>query len=232
MTSIPTFYILTCMKGVKGILLMAGEGARFGQSLPKQFHLLQGKKVYLQTLEQLASSELFEEIILVTSGTMAAQVQKEVGPDYRVVSGGRTRQESSYRGLIACGSNTEIVLIHDGVRPFVSKRILQENIDTARVHGAANTCIPSTDTIVHAPGKKKIQSIPPRSEYLRGQTPQTFSYPLILEAHEKTTTTHATDDCQLLLEIGCDIPIVQGEEKNMKITVPLDLELASLQIHN
>ncbi|MDN3507083.1 MAG: 2-C-methyl-D-erythritol 4-phosphate cytidylyltransferase [Simkaniaceae bacterium] len=223
LTSIPTFYILTQMKGVKGILLMAGQGARFGQPLPKQFHLLQGTQVYLLALEQLIESELFEEIILVTNEKQADSVQKEVGNTARVVIGGQTRQESSYRGLLACSSDTEIVLIHDGVRPFVSKRILQDNIRIARKHGSANTCIPSSDTIVYAPTQTKVQSIPPRSHYMRGQTPQTFSYPLILKAHQQTTKTNATDDCQLLLEMGHEITIVNGEEENRKITVPQDL---------
>ncbi|NGX26838.1 MAG: 2-C-methyl-D-erythritol 4-phosphate cytidylyltransferase 1 [Chlamydiae bacterium] len=214
------------MKGVKGILLMAGQGERFGEPLPKQFHLLQGKKVYLWALEQFITSELFEEIILVTSADQVEEVQNEVGPGFQVISGGKTRQESSYRGLIACGPTTEIVVIHDGVRPFVSKRILEENIKGARAYGAVDTCIPSADTLVYAPDKKKIVSIPTRSEYLRGQTPQSFSYPLILESHENTKTTQATDDCQLVLEMGKEIYIVKGEEKNLKITTPFDLLLA------
>ncbi len=209
---------------------MAGRAERFHDPIPKQFHLLQGKKIYLWTLEQFTSSQLFEEVILVTSSDRVEEIQNEVGDTARVIPGGRTRQESSYRGLIACNPSTEIVVIHDGVRPFVSKRILEENIEGARAHGAVDTCIPSADTLVHAPNKKKISSIPLRSEYLRGQTPQSFSYPLILQAHEKTQMTHATDDCQLMLEMGKEVYIVEGEEENLKITTRQDLLLAEAKL--
>jgi 2-C-methyl-D-erythritol 4-phosphate cytidylyltransferase len=215
------------MKGVKGILLMAGEGERFGQDLPKQYHILGEKRVYQHALAALADPGLFEEILLVTSAERLQHVQEEVGPNHRVIAGGSTRQESSYLGLLACGSDTEIVLIHDAVRPFVTLRILKENIETAKNFGAANTCIPSRDTIVYAPNQSAITSIPQRSHYMRGQTPQTFSYPLILEAHQKTTQKNATDDCQLVLELGHEIPIVLGDEENIKITDPSDLAIAA-----
>lgn len=204
---------------------MAGQGIRFGDPLPKQFHLLSGKKVYRWALEALLSSLLFEEILLVVPPLFLEEVKQEIG-DIRVVPGGKTRQESSYKGLIACGSNTHIVVIHDGVRPFVSKRILEENVQAAQKYGAVDTCIPSTDTLVYAPGKKKILSIPSRSDYLRGQTPQSFSYPLILEAHEKTLSTHATDDCQLILEQGKEVFVIEGEEENLKITTSSDFFIA------
>ncbi len=168
------------MKGVKGILLMAGEGRRFEDPIPKQFHLLHGQKVYLWTLKVFLDSNLFEEIILATTPGSCEEVQREVGASARVVPGGKTRQESSHLALKACGQDTEIVVIHDGVRPFVTKEILKKNIDGARKYGAVDTCIPMTDTLVHAPDHEKIRTIPPRSEYYQGQTPQSFSYPLIL----------------------------------------------------
>lgn len=218
------------MNGVKGILLMAGQGSRFGQEVAKQFQLLGGKKVYLWTLEAFTSSGLFDEIILVAPPDQTDLVKTEVDPDIQVVSGGATRQESSYRGLIACGSNTDIVVIHDGVRPFVSKRILEDNIAGARNFGAVDTCIPTADTLVHAPSGNRVASIPPRLEYLRGQTPQSFSYPLILEAHQKTHKMHATDDCQLVLEMKKDVHVVKGDEENIKITTPFDLILAETKL--
>ncbi|NGX39852.1 MAG: putative ribitol-5-phosphate cytidylyltransferase [Chlamydiae bacterium] len=202
---------------------MGGTGMRFHDSLPKQFHPLEKGKVYLKTLEAFLTSGLFNEIILVCVKEWCDQVRKEVGSTARVVEGGRTRQESSLLGLQACDLTTDIALIHDAVRPFVSIRILEENIEGAKLYGAVDTCIPSSDTIVYAPGGEKIASIPKRAEYLRGQTPQTFSYPLILEAHQKTKKTDATDDCQLVLELGAEIHIVHGDEENRKITTKRDL---------
>ena len=95
--SILNFYILGFMKGVKGILLMAGQGKRFSAADPKQFHFLAGEKIYLRTLDRFATSELFEEIILVCDPEFITQVQAEVSVAHRVIAGGATRQESSYK---------------------------------------------------------------------------------------------------------------------------------------
>lgn len=220
------------MNRIKGILLMAGQGERFKSSLPKQFLPLAGKKVYQWTLDRFVSSRLFEEILLVCSPEMVSTVQNEVGNHYRVIAGGSTRQESSYRALVACGPATDIVVIHDAVRPFVSQKILKENVESALRFQAVDTCIPSTDTLVYAPEGGKIQAIPKRSDYLRGQTPQSFAYPLVLEAHEKSTKKNATDDCQLVLDLGNPVSIVLGEEANFKITTPMDLLLAEMVLAN
>lgn len=215
------------MKGVKGILLMAGAGLRFEDPIPKQFHLLHGKKIYLWTLQVFLDSYLFEEIILATSQEKCEEVKQEVGANARVIPGGKTRQESSHLALKACGQGTEIVVIHDSVRPFVTEKILKQNIAGAQKFGAVDTCIPMTDTLVHAPDHKKIHTIPSRSEYYQGQTPQSFSYPLILEAHEKTKIRGATDDCQLVLDQGKAVHLVEGAKENFKITSQFDLKSAS-----
>jgi 2-C-methyl-D-erythritol 4-phosphate cytidylyltransferase len=216
------------MKGVKGILLMGGSGTRFGGVEPKQFHLLQGVPLYQWVLKTFHSSQLFEEILLVTHKEWFAQVSKEVAsyPNTRVVDAGPTRQASSLAGLLAAGPETQIVVIHDAVRPFVSVRIIKENVETAMKTGAADTCIPSADTLVHAPDRDRIADIPPRHEFLRGQTPQSFSYPLILRAHQQATLCDASDDCQLVHALGHTIAIVAGEERNLKVTTELDLLLA------
>ena len=124
---------------------------------------------------------------------------------------------------------TEHVVIHDAVRPFVSDEILQNNISAVKEYGAVDTCIPSADTLVYAPNKTEIESIPNRSEYLRGQTPQSFSYSIIKSAHEKAIRDNihnASDDCQLVMRDGKKVHIVLGEDRNLKITTELDLFLA------
>ncbi len=214
---------------VKALLLMGGQGTRFNSSLPKQFHAIAGKKIYLHTLERFVQSGLFKEIILVCAKKWIELVEEEVkGLPVRVVAGGETRQESSYLGLLACGNQTDVVVIHDAVRPFVSLEILRNNIEGARKHGAVDTCITSADTIVHSQSGDKIDEIPARKEYLRGQTPQSFSYPLILEAHQKAKKEgfSSTDDCSLVIRMGKHVQIVQGDESNIKITTDLDLYLA------
>lgn len=209
------------------ILLMSGSGERFGSSTPKQFLNLSGKKVYLHTLDTFLSFNEFQEILLVCHQEYLEMVQSEVSdPRIRVIEGGYTRQDSSYRGLLACNNQTTYVVIHDAARPFVSQKIIQENLTALKKHDAVDTCIPSADTIVHAKTFDTITSIPPRTEYLRGQTPQSFSYPLILEAHERASHQNHSDDCSLVLQLGKKIHIVLGSEDNIKITNELDLFLA------
>lgn len=216
------------MEKVTGIILMGGTGVRFGSDVPKQFHLLHGKKIYLHTLEVFAQSHLFDAVILVCHPDWIPLVEKETHQYHvKVIAGGKTRQESSYLGLLACSQVTNYVVIHDALRPFVSQEILQRNVDQVKISQAVDTCIPSSDTIVHSKDGLMIDQIPLRKEYFRGQTPQSFSYSLILEAHKKTARTDVSDDCSLVLELGLPITLVLGEEKNMKITTEFDLLFAS-----
>lgn len=218
------------LEKISAVLLMAGSGMRFGSHLPKQFHFLSGKKVYLHTLQRLHESNLFHEILVVCSSEWTELVKQETAHlNVSVVEGGATRQESSYRALLACKKGTEFVLIHDGVRPFVNEKILHDNIEALRDHDAVDTCIPCADTIVYAPERNQIQNIPIRAHYLRGQTPQSFSYNLILKAHNAAIQDqylNASDDCQLVQRLGFPVHIVEGEERNLKITSELDLFLA------
>ncbi len=215
---------------ISAVLLMGGLGFRFQSTLPKQFHYLSGKRVYLYALDALARSGLFDEILLVCHKDWKETVAKETKkiPTVSIIEGGSSRQESSYLGLLHC-SNPHLVLIHDAVRPFVSQRILLENIEHAFNFGAVDTCVASSDTIIYSEDQKILTSIPDRKRLLRGQTPQTFSYPLILEAHEhalKKKMNSVSDDCRLVVELGKNVSIVAGEESNIKITSKLDLFLA------
>ena len=212
---------------LKCLLLVGGKGLRLGSPLPKQFLNLAGKKIYLHTLDAFLANPEFEEILLVAPPEYHAIIRAELNdPRIRIIEGGKTRQESAYRGLLACGEETEFVVIHDAVRPLISHEIIAANIAAVKEHGAVDTCIPSTDTIAHSRDGKVLDSIPKRSEYLRGQTPQSFAYSLILEAHEKSNQENPTDDCTLALLAGYPVHVVPGSEENIKITTELDLTLA------
>jgi 2-C-methyl-D-erythritol 4-phosphate cytidylyltransferase len=219
------------MGKVVGIILMGGVGVRFGSNVPKQFHSLKGKKIYLHTLEAFLQSQLFDSLVLVCHPDWVAQVKEETAR-YSVVvtAGGKTRQQSSYLGLLACPKDTNYVVIHDALRPFVSQEILERNVTEVKVTQAVDTCIPSSDTIVYSRDGYKIDKIPLRKEYFRGQTPQSFAYLLILQAHQTTSQTNASDDCSLVLELGHAVTLVLGEDKNIKITTEFDLHLASANI--
>ncbi len=149
---------------INAILLMGGKGTRFKSALPKQFHLLAGKKIYIHTLERFLACELFDQIILVVPLEWKSEVEDELKSfpqdKIRVIAGGETRQDSSYLGLQACPKETQFVVIHDAVRPFVSEKILRENVHACQLYGAVDTCIPSADTIVHSKNSKRDRCHP------------------------------------------------------------------------
>lgn len=211
------------------ILLLSGKGTRFESDTPKQFHNLSGKKIYLHSLDKFYNLNVFDEIILVCLKDWIETVKNEI-TDYKnvkIVAGGSTRQRSSFSGLQIC-NNPDFVVFHDAVRPFVSERTIMENLEAAIKYKAVDTCIRSTDTLVEINKENKIEKIPDRSSFLRGQTPQTFSFPLIFQAHKQACEKNnfsATDDCQLVID-KTKIHVVFGDENNIKITTRLDLFLA------
>jgi 2-C-methyl-D-erythritol 4-phosphate cytidylyltransferase len=205
---------------ITAILLMAGKGERFSQTTPKQFIKLNNIPIFEIALKTLSECEWIDDIILVTPKNFKH-------PHYTCVEGGCTRQESSYNGLLACKENTGIVLIHDALRPFITQRIIKENIIAAHKTGAADTCIPSSDTLVLTKDSTYLHSIPKREELWIGQTPQSFKYPLILKAHKITKKTNVYDDCSLVLNLNHPVKIIRGEPYNFKITYPSDLMIAN-----
>jgi len=205
---------------IGAILLAAGESRRFGGTVSKLFSPLGEKEVYRHAYDTMIESDLFDEIILVTS---------DKRPMKGAVMGGNTRQESCYQGLLAC-NQVDFVVIHDAARPFLSYEILKRNIDAVVKHNAINTCIPSYDTINFV-SNEKIDSIPNRSTCWRGQTPQSFSYDLILEAHQRAKDKNAFDDCSLVLDMGHPVHVVLGSNKNLKITTPIDLAFAKALLY-
>lgn len=214
------------------VLLIGGKGERFESHLPKQFHRISGKRIYLYALETLIASNLFEEIVLVAETKWHQLILSEIPRSSKAIikltEAGKSRQASSYQGILALSQAIECVLIHDGVRPFISEKILKENIQLAYQIGAVDTCIPTTDTLVQSTDQSFIDCIPERSHFLRGQTPQTFLVPIIKKGHESALKEGilTTCDCSLVKRLNLPIGIIKGEELNIKITSELDLFLA------
>jgi 2-C-methyl-D-erythritol 4-phosphate cytidylyltransferase len=143
--------------------------------------------------------------------------------------GGSTRQESSRIGIECCAPETDYVLVHDAVRPFVTNLILETMIAAVVEHHAVDTVIPSADTIVEVDSDGFIANIPERSRLRRGQTPQAFDWRLIRDSHIRAFNEgihNATDDCALVLRLGHKVFVVPGDEQNIKITYPLDMHIA------
>lgn len=204
------------------ILLMSGEGSRCDFRIPKQFLPLGDRQLYEYALSTFIDSKLFHQIIVVTSEVTG----KLKNSTLTCVIGGKTRQESSYIGLKACKQEISHVVIHDIARPFVSEAILKRNIAALAKYDAINTCIPSADTINESEGEV-VDTIIDRKRAFKGQTPQSFSLPLIVKAHESTHRKDCSDDCSLVLELGYKIHIVLGDENNFKVTTPFDLAFAN-----
>jgi ribitol-5-phosphate 2-dehydrogenase (NADP+) / D-ribitol-5-phosphate cytidylyltransferase len=222
------------MHTVKAIILASGSSSRFNDSVPKQFVKLAGLPVIVHTLKTFESCSRISGIVVVTQEEYIDEVWNYASNHNlrkidKVVVGGATRQESSRIGLECCGDDTDYVLIHDGVRPFVTHLILDALIDAVIEHRAVDTVIQSADTLVEIDPDGFIVNIPERSRFRRGQTPQAFEYKLIRMAHERARTdglVNATDDCFLVHRLGQKVLTVPGDEQNIKITFPLDLHLA------
>lgn len=218
------------------LILAAGSGTRMGNtSKPKQFLNIYNKPLIVHTIEAFEVHDEIDMIVIVTNDTYIDQVkiwckQYDLGKVKSVVAGGSSRQESVYNGikhLEQSGTNPyDIILIHDAARPLISQSIISENIVACKKYGAIDTVIPTSDTIIRSLDKETICEIQKRSEQYQGQTPQTFTFQIIKEAHEyakKTNNTETTDDCRLVINMGKEVHIVNGSKLNFKITTFDDL---------
>jgi len=203
------------------------------ESVPKQFLEIAGHPIIIHTLLRFEKSDLISDIIVVCCEGFIEKLQELVKANNikkctKVIPGGKTRQESSYSGGKGCPGGTEIVLIHDAARPFVTDKIIEKAVFAAREAGAAGPVIDSEDTLVSIQNNF-IKEIPDRKSLKRIQTPQAFRYKVILEAHERAiekNITNVTDDCGLVLRMGLPVETVVGDSLNIKITDKTDLFLA------
>ena len=207
-----------------GIILAGGSGNRFEADVPKQFCLLNGRMVIEHSAATFRESGLFAKLIVVLPPEWIDNPRAAVG-DVNVL-GGATRNESTWRALEACDPDTDVVLIHDAARPFVSPEILGECVEALRTHDAVDVCIPADDTIVRV-DDGFIESIPDRSRLMRGQTPQGFRFSKIVAAYRANLDRlNTTDDVSIYLREGGRCKVVPGSPFNLKLTYPQDLFIA------
>ncbi|MFX0061322.1 MAG: 2-C-methyl-D-erythritol 4-phosphate cytidylyltransferase [Candidatus Hermodarchaeota archaeon] len=207
------------------IILAGGEGDRFGAEIPKQFISLNGKPIIQWTINCFKTHPEIDQIVVVVNKNWMSEVKK-ICPEAIIASGGKTRQESSKNGLIACPSDTKYVLIHDAVRPLIDHSIISRCLKMLHEgKKAVLTIIPSTDTIVRA-RKSLISQMEDREVIKRAQTPQCFDYETILQAHRQTTIKNSTDDGRLVMEMEVPLYVVAGSERNIKITTQADIYTA------
>lgn len=226
------------MTAFKSIALIpaAGMGKRMGTSINKQYLQLNGRPILARTIAVFEASPLIDSIYLVIPSDEIPYCREYVveACGFRkvaaIIPGGKERQNSVMNGLNAMRehvSDCDIVLIHDGVRPLVTENLLQESITTARLHDGALVAVPVKDTIKMVQDTI-VSSTPPRESLWQAQTPQSFRFGKIYQAHLSAEADgfSGTDDASLIERTGGEVHIVQGTYLNIKITTPEDLILA------
>ena len=216
---------------VVALVPAAGRGLRMGGSVPKQFLSLGGEPLIVQSLRTLQASPVVDQIVLAVPFADVEYCKDEIVSRYRftkvakVVAGGAERQDSVRYALTQIPSDTEIVLIHDAVRPFVTQRMIEEVVAAARKEGAAIIALPMRDTVKQVRTDGTIERTVDRTPLWLAQTPQAFRRNWIESAHKKAHAEgiRATDDAFLVEWLGYSVAVVEGSGENIKVTRPEDL---------
>ncbi len=198
-----------------------------GGDVPKQFLLLQGKPILHHTLAVFGPCVDSVTLVVPEKELSPTRKQWASGIVQQVIAGGAERQDSVANGLRALDQDTDIVIVHDGVRPFVSPAIIKASISAAREFGAAVTAIPMRDTVKKGTADGWVEGSVERENLWRMQTPQAFRYDLLCEAFEKAARDnyYGTDEGSLVEYLGRPVKIIAGSEWNIKITCLDDLVL-------
>lgn len=219
---------------ISAIILAGGKGKRMRSAISKQFIDIKGKPIIYYTLKKFSENKKIDNIIVVLPEDEVKYFKENILKKYelrinKIVIGGKERQDSVYNALKSLkNSSTDIVLIHDGARPFISERIINEGIKFAEIYGAAAPGVMPKDTIKVKNEKKFSVDTPNRANLVSIQTPQVFKFDEILECHEKIRYNgeKVTDDTMVVEKYGYSVYLYDGEYTNIKVTTPEDLILA------
>ena len=216
------------MKNI-AIILAAGTGSRIGGEKPKQFLLFDGKELFVHSLLTFTNCEIIDEIVLVVNDLYNSEyvnkIKKyEISKKLVLVNGGKTRQNSVQNAIEYISKNNEnaIVLVHDAARPYVSERIIRDNIEAVKKFECCTTAIPSSNSVYLTKDGNFVEEVNRDSVYL-AQTPQS-GYLKIFQKAFKNIDKIYTDEAAIFASVGYVPHIVLGEEKNIKITYPEDLQ--------
>lgn len=223
------------MSDVAAIVVAAGQGTRFGSDIPKQFLLLQNRPVIVHTLERLQSAAAISQIAVVVASEWVSYMGREIISRFQfdkigvIVPGGKERQDSVLAGLQALPTPHDIVVVHDAVRPLFSHKLLERVIKGCETFDACVPGLPSRDTVKRIDGERVVETVP-RETLRLVQTPQAFRYKFLMQAFEKARAAnfYSTDEAALVEKFGGRAGWTEGEETNLKITTPRDLQIAEL----
>ena len=220
------------MNGV--VIVAAGTGSRMKMVINKQFIKLEGKEIIAYTIEKFYNNSNIEDIVVVVKEDESEFFKKEILDKYnfkniKIAYGGKERQDSVYNGLKSLDKKCDVVLIHDGARPFVSDKIIYNCIEEVKEHKAIVVGVPVKDTIKIIDNDKNIVDTPNRSVLWAVQTPQTFDYNILIDAYKDAFKSgfYGTDDAMLVERIGYKVKMVEGSYNNIKITTQEDLSVGS-----
>ena len=227
-------------------IVAGGTGTRIGADKPKQFLDIGGKPIIIHTLEKFLSVDAIDRIYLGVHPEWIKYTENLI-ERYKfdptrigIVEGGENRNSTVFNIIDSIvtefGSNEDdIILTHDSVRPFVTRRIILDNIESALKHSACGTYISAVDTIIRSTDGKTVTDVPSRQEMFQAQTPQTFNIATLCEVYDSLTDNEQatlTDTCSLFTIKGMPVHIVKGDVKNIKITNVNDLKIADFFADN
>jgi 2-C-methyl-D-erythritol 4-phosphate cytidylyltransferase len=219
---------------VSAIIAAGGIGKRMGASRPKQYIELSGRPIICRTLDRFRELKDIDELIVVVPADYVNSFKSDIIDRYNYpqawknAAGGLHRQDSVRNGFDLVSKDCNVVLVHDGVRPFISARLIEKSIETAFKEGAAIVAAPVKETIKKAGRDRLISGTVDRQGLWGAQTPQAFRYEILKKAMETAyrDNFYGTDEASIVERIGVRVKIVEGDYKNIKITTPDDILVA------
>ena len=213
------------------VIVAAGSATRMG-GIDKVMADLGGEPMIVRTVRAFQNCDAIASIVIVTREDLIRPISdlcRDMKKVAAVVAGGKSRQESVHLGLNALPKGTKLAAVHDGARPLVSWQVIDRVVRAANTYGAAAPAIPVKDTIKVVEGRL-VKETPDRSSLMAVQTPHVFDFDLLRGALKKAEEDGAqvTDDCSAVERTGMRIKIVEGDERNLKVTTPMDLKIAEL----
>lgn len=216
------------MNGV--IIVAAGTGSRMKKDINKQFIKLDNKEIIAYTIDKFYINNEIDDIVVVIKKDEEDYFKENILEKYnfkniKIAYGGEKRQDSVYNGIQKLDKNCEVVLVHDGARPFVTEEIINNSIQEAKKHNAVVVGVKVKDTIKVVGEQGNIVDTPNRKYLWSVQTPQVFKYDIITKAYENAYNEnyYGTDDAMLVEKIGYDVKMIEGSYDNIKITTQEDL---------
>ena len=219
------------LKTCGAVIVAAGNASRMG-GIDKVMAELKGEPMIARTVRTFQDCDAISEIVIVTRPdliTPISQLCREMPKVKAVVAGGKSRQESVNLGLNALSDKVKLAAIQDGARPLITWQVIDRVVRAAHTHGAAIPCVPVKDTIKIGNGGV-VQSTPDRATLFAAQTPQVFDFDLLRGALKKAELDEyaVTDDASAVEYMGMKVKIVEGDERNIKVTTPMDLKIAEM----